>query len=59
MTGPKAAPKTPQAFSTRPMMEPELGSEAIISATTAMTMTTMRPAQSISESEAFLRMTGL
>ena len=33
MTGPMAAPKTPQAFSTRPMMEPELGSEAIISAT--------------------------
>ena len=29
MTGPKDAPKTPHAFSTRPMMEPELGSEAI------------------------------
>ena len=59
MTGPKAAPKTPQAFSTSAMMVPELGLEAISSATTAMTTTMIRPAQSISLSVAFLRKTGL
>ena len=52
MVGPKAAPNTPQAFSTRPMIVPLLGLEATINAITAMMMTTTRPAHSISLSEA-------
>ena len=59
MVGPKAAPNTPQAFSTRPMMVPLFGLEATIRAITAMMMTTTRPAHSISLSEASLRNTGL
>ncbi len=59
ITGPNAAPNTPQAFSTRPMMVPLPGSAAISSAITEMTTTTMRPAHSISLSLAFLRNTGL
>ena len=59
MTGPKAAPNTPQAFSTRPIIVPLFGFAAMSRAMTAMMTTTMRPAQSISLSLAFLRNTGL
>ena len=60
MVGPKAAPNTPQALDTRDIMLPELGLEAMSSATTEMMSTTMRPAHIISLSLALsLRKTGL
>lgn len=60
ITGPKAAPKMPQAFSTKVIMVPLEGLAAMSSATTEMASTTSRPAQSISRSELFpLRIIGL
>ena len=60
MTGPKAAPNTPQALDTRDIMLPESGLEAISRATTEMISTTIRPAHIISLSLALpLRKTGL
>ena len=45
ITGPNAAPNSPQALDTRLIMEPALGLDAITSATNAITRTTQRPSQ--------------
>ena len=59
MTGPKEAPKKPQAHSTSSMMPSQLGLVAIMKATTAIMTTTILPAHIISLLEAFLRITAL
>ena len=60
MTGPKAAPNTPQALETRPMMEPAPGSIASTRASRATISTTRRLFQIISSLEAlFFRISGL
>ena len=45
IVGPNAAPNTPHAFDTRPMIEAEAGSAAMRSAITATPRTTKRPTQ--------------